>query len=379
MLRHALGTSVAAVAVVLAATCTGAPNTSSPPSSSHEAIRPERSAEGVAVWPEVTPSEVSAAAERLSGGADPWRDDPDVTALRFAAEMLSWPTARVLSTRAWPDGAKEVDLDRGDSGPEPGVVTLTLRPLVAGRWWSVVGARSGAAYRLRAFSIRPGETGFLAFDANGAKALGLLFGFGRWVHDESDRVPLSDPILDWPPEQYPQDQPGFLLVRWIDETLQVAAAVALPLAAATTDLRFVGPSGQSLPGIFPRCPDPQGVPTYEEVGSKAAVAAAQAFDQALVRGDLEAASAYLQEAVLPLDLNLWARTSQASGLVIVESASAAADPRGWSALVERACGPEVLDSSWTVVLLDGVEGTSAQGAVYWLMHQAGGWKVWGSA
>jgi hypothetical protein len=275
--------------------------------------------------------------------------------------------------------AEEVDIGRGDSEPEQGVVTVTLRPLVAGRWWSVVGASSGAAYRLRAFSIRPEGRGFLAFDANGARGLGLLFGFGGWDHAESDRVPRSDPILDWPPEEYPQDQPGFLLVKWIDDSLQVSAAVALPLAAGTTDLRFVGPSGQSAAGLLARCPDPQDALAFGADASKGAAAAAQAFDRALARVDLEAAGALLDDATMPLDPNLWARTSEDSGLVIAESASARADPQRWSALVERVCGPEVLDASWIVVVLDGVGGARAQGGVFWLILRADGWKVWGSA
>jgi hypothetical protein len=83
-----------------------------------------------ALWPETTPRLAALASRRLASGQDPWRRDPQQTALHFADNVLGWKHATVSES----DQTGYVHVSNGRSD-----VYLTVVRLVGGEWWSVTG------------------------------------------------------------------------------------------------------------------------------------------------------------------------------------------------------------------------------------------------
>lgn len=104
------------------------------------ATQTREAAEAFALWPEETPAEARAAAERLARGEDPWRSDPRETALAFASSVLGWETAVAGSPTDQAGGLTTVAIRREPGGPE---VSVRLLRCVDGRWWCVYNAWGG--------------------------------------------------------------------------------------------------------------------------------------------------------------------------------------------------------------------------------------------
>lgn len=135
--RRTARTAAAALGMLLMLSACRAP---SPASTRPGATQAREPGEPFALWPEETPAEARAAAERLASGEDPWRSDPRETALAFASSVLGWEAAVAGSPAEQPGGLTTVEVRREPGGPQVGVRLLRC---VEGRWWCVYNAWGG--------------------------------------------------------------------------------------------------------------------------------------------------------------------------------------------------------------------------------------------
>ena len=178
--------------------------------------------EAFAVWPEETPEEAEAAAERLADGEDPWRADPVETALVFARRALGWAGGEAVAVQEQPGGLTLVEVRREPGGPS---ISVRLAQLVGGRWWSVYNAW-GTVERDPAVTVRDGQVE-IRFDMEEASSAAVTVEYGDLRLEETVRSP--GPVrmdLGTTP-----DTPGYFLVALMDASGRVFDVVSSPLPA----------------------------------------------------------------------------------------------------------------------------------------------------
>ena len=206
-----LGPSVA-VAILVGGACGSGPGAPSSPAP----------AAAFAIWPEETPEEAAAAAERLAAGADPWRGDPVETALAFAREVLGWKEPEVGPVEEQPAGLTLVEVRPGPGGP---AVSVRVAKLVQDRWWSVYNAW-GTPEHDPTVSVRDGLFE-LAFDLEDAASATVVVEYGdlRIEREVEREGPLRVDLGDLP------RVPGYFLVLLRDDRGAVFDVVSSPLPA----------------------------------------------------------------------------------------------------------------------------------------------------
>ncbi len=208
-------------AVLLAFLGLGACRSQPAPVPRAEGGSPEPTA-AFAVWPEETPQEAAAAAERLAAGTDPWRADPAETALAFARDVLGWADARVGRVEEQPAGLTLMEVLRGPGGP---AVSVRVARLVADRWWSVYNVW-GTVERDPTVSVRDGRF-TIAFDLEDAASATVIVEYGdRRLEREVVREHPVRLDLGSAPQV-----PGYFLVLLRDGEGRVFDAVSSPLPA----------------------------------------------------------------------------------------------------------------------------------------------------
>ncbi len=177
---------------------------------------------GFAIWPEETPGEAVAAAERLAAGEDPWRADAVETALVFAREVLGWEDPVVGPVEEQPAGLTLVQVRRDPGGP---VVSVRVARLVDDRWWSVYNAW-GTVEHDPTVSVVDGRFR-IAFDLEDAARATLVVEYGDLrIEREVERPGPLQLDLGGPPRV-----PGYFLVLLRDGSGRVFDVVSSPLPA----------------------------------------------------------------------------------------------------------------------------------------------------
>lgn len=188
-----LGTGVLAVAAALSVVlgaCTGASSTNATSASAPVESPATSSAQRpFAIWPEDTRPEALAAEGGLANGRDPWRQDAEKTALRFARVVMGWKDTDVHDCK---DPMKYRDcliVERRDSAAS---VIVAMRRLLADRWWSVTWVGEEKDYGF-GITVR-GSKVTMGFDLHGAASVSVIVGYGE--HDMSKTVMRSSTTLD---------------------------------------------------------------------------------------------------------------------------------------------------------------------------------------
>ena len=188
------------------------PRTSAPPAAARDAF---------AIWPEETPSEAASAVPRLQAGEDPWRTDPEETALAFAREVLGWPDPVVGTVQEQPGGLMSVEVLRGPDGPS---VSVRLARLLEDRWWSVYNAW-GTVEHDPSVAVRHGRLE-LRFDMEDAASAHVVVEYGdaRYERDTD----LGRVLIDL---GHDPTEPGYFLVLLRDARGRVFDVASSPLPA----------------------------------------------------------------------------------------------------------------------------------------------------
>jgi hypothetical protein len=174
------------------------------------------------VWPEETPAEVAEAQARLAAGQDPWRADPERTALAFARDVLGWDDARAGGVREQPGGLTLVDVRRGPDGP---AVSVRLVRRMDGPWWSVYNAW-GSVEHDPLVSVRDGDVE-IRFDLEDAARARVVVEYGelRAVRVVEAERPVRIDLGAAP------TVPGYFLITLQDPAGRTFDVVSSPLPA----------------------------------------------------------------------------------------------------------------------------------------------------
>jgi len=180
------------------------------------------------LWPESTTNAADAAA--TSADAPPWRFDPRLLVLEYAAVVLGWPDPVVVEVDApaFLPYRAVFEVRRSADGP---TVRVDATQLAAGAGWLVTGAQSPGGRFTGGYDSRGPVT--LGFDRQGAATVDLTLGIGdmRYEQSTTERGEVEFEV------DTPITEPAFYLLLFRDEAGAVFAARSGSFASAIPPLK----------------------------------------------------------------------------------------------------------------------------------------------